>query len=228
MKLNNAVPWGSNLQEYRDMFMLSIDDLQNKTILSCGDGSASFNAEASKLNAKIVSIDPIYQFSAKDIEQRINDTSYIIANELKANREKFVWDSFKSPSELVDTRLKTMNIFLKDYENGKKKGRYIYQELPNLKFKDMSFDILLSSHFLFLYSKELDLDFHINSILKMCDIAKEEIKIFPILDLENRVSKHLKPILKILKEKKYKTEIVKCNYHLQKGANEYLSIRREN
>jgi hypothetical protein len=39
--LQSIVPWGRTLQEYRDMFLLDKQDLQQK-ILGCGDGSASF------------------------------------------------------------------------------------------------------------------------------------------------------------------------------------------
>ena len=34
--------------------------------------------------------------------------------------------------------------------------RYQYQKLPKLNFKDKEFDLALSSHFLFLYSKHFD------------------------------------------------------------------------
>jgi len=117
-----------------------------------------------------------------------------------------------------------MNKFIKDYDNGKKDGRYIHNELPKLEFKDNSFDLLLSSHFLFLYSEHFDLQFHIDSILEMCRVSNKEVRIFPLLDLKNQKSKHLEPILSILKENGYKTEITKSNYEFQKGANEMLKI----
>ena len=37
MKLENVIPWGRNLEEYKAMFMLSEDDFQLK-ILGYGDG----------------------------------------------------------------------------------------------------------------------------------------------------------------------------------------------
>jgi hypothetical protein len=70
MKLEEVVPWGRNLAEYRSMFSLSATDL-NAKILGCGDGPASFNAEMTELGHSVVSIDPIYQFSTEQIEQRV-------------------------------------------------------------------------------------------------------------------------------------------------------------
>ena len=224
MKLGNVVPWGRNLQEYKNMFLLTDEDLFTKTILSCGDGPASFNNEATKIGAKITSIDPIYQFSKDNIQQRINETKDIIIKEITKNKNNFIWKNFRDINQLIELRLKAMQEFLDDFEDGKKENRYIYQELPNLTFQPNSFDIVLSSHFLFLYSNHFDFEFHKNSILNMCKIAKSEVRIFPIYDLENKKSQHLKPILDILEQKKYKTNITRTNYEFQKGVDELLII----
>jgi len=72
-KLENVVPWGRNLDEYRNMFHLTDSDL-NKNIVSFGDGPASFNYEMMKLNLKVISLDPIYQFSKDELQQRIIET----------------------------------------------------------------------------------------------------------------------------------------------------------
>ena len=66
MKLNEVVLWGRTLGEYKLMFDLSKADLNSK-IIGCGDGPASFNAEMTELGHSVVSIDPVYQFSAKQI-----------------------------------------------------------------------------------------------------------------------------------------------------------------
>jgi len=227
VKLENVVPWGRNLQEYQKMFQLSQKDLQSK-ILGCGDGPSSFNFEVTKLNGNIISIDPIYQFSKDEIQKRIDETSSVVSKQLKQNQNDFVWKSIKSVDELINIRLTAMSNFIKDYDNGKKEGRYIYQELPKLSFKNDSFDLVLSSHFLFLYSEHFDLQFHIDSILEMCRVSKNEVKIFPLLDLKNQKSNFLEPILEVLKRKGFETKIIKTDYEFQKGANELLSIKVHN
>ena len=224
MKLENVVPWGRNLEEYQKMFQLSKENLQSK-ILGCGDGPSSFNFEVTKLGGNITSIDPIYQFTKDEIQQRIDETLSIVSGQLKQNQDDFIWKNIKSVDELIDIRLTAMSNFIKDYENGKNSKRYIYQELPKLAFLDASFDLVLSSHFLFLYSEHFDLKFHIDSILEMCRVSKKEVKIFPLLDLQNQKSKYLKPILDILKDKGFEAKLIKTNYEFQKGANELLSIK---
>ncbi len=153
MKLKDIVlPWGRTLAEYRAMFMLSDDDLESK-ILGCGDGPASFNAEVKELDGSVVSIDPIYAFSKEQIKKRIYEVASEIIEQIKQNRDSFVWRDIKDVDLLYNIRVSAMQSFLKDYEQGKKEGRYIYEELPTLSFKEKQFNIALSSHFLFLYSE---------------------------------------------------------------------------
>jgi len=223
MKLENVVPWGRNLEEYKAMFMLSENDLQ-LNILGCGDGPASVNYEHTANGGNIVSIDPIYQFSKQEIQQRINDTKLVVSEQLRKNKNDFIWKNISSVDELINIRLSAMNNFINDYENGKKENRYLYNELPKLSFSDDTFQLVLSSHFLFLYSEHYDLQFHINAILEICRVSSNEVRIFSLLDLQNQKSEYIEPILQILKEKGYKTKIIKTDYEFQKGANEMLSI----
>lgn len=72
MELENIVPWGRSFAEYQAMFKLSDSDLQ-KHILGCGDGPASFNSVLTKRGGNITSFDPIYEFTAPQIQSRINN-----------------------------------------------------------------------------------------------------------------------------------------------------------
>lgn len=69
MQLDKVVPFGRSLDEYRQMFALSEDDL-TRNIIGVGDGPASFNAEMHALGKRVVSVDPLFAFSAGDIERR--------------------------------------------------------------------------------------------------------------------------------------------------------------
>jgi len=222
MKLENVVPWGRNLAEYREMHLYSDAD-KHKNILGCGDGPASINSELTQLGVNITSIDPTYKFSKDEIAQRVDATASVVSEELRRNREDFVWKNIANIDDLIELRLSAMNMFLTDYESGVKEGRYIYQELPKLDFKDNSFDLAWSSHFLFLYSEHFDFEFHKSSILEMLRVANE-VRVFPLLDLKNEKSVHLKPLLRFLKEKGYIYEIQKSDYEFQKGADEMLRI----
>jgi len=223
-ELKNVVPWGRNLDEYISMFSLTDSDLE-KRIISFGDGPASFNREMTKLNRKVISLDPIYQFTKDELKRRIVETKETVLEQTRANQDKFVWTNIKNIQDLEMIRMNAMNDFIEDFELGKTQERYIYHELPNsTKYPDMSFDLGLSSHFLILYS-QLGLDFHIESISEMLRICKE-IRIFPILNLNAVKSEVLDGIVDYFKSD-FIIDIESVDYEFQKGGNQMLRIKRK-
>ena len=221
-ELKNTVPWGRNLEEYTKIFNLTEKDFQSK-IISFGDGPASFNSEMTRLNRNVVSIDPIYQFSASELKQRISETTEIVLEQTKANQANFIWKNIRDITHLSQIRLGAMTEFIADFELGKIQGRYQYHELPNrTKYADSTFDLGLSSHFLILYS-QLGVDFHIQSIAEMLRICKE-IRIFPLLNLDAKKSEVLEPIIDYFKSD-FKVEIKQVDYEFQKNGSEMLVIK---
>ena len=224
MKLEEIVPWGRTLAEYRSMFSLSETDL-NTNILGCGDGPASFNAEMTEIEHSVVSIDPVYQFSAAQIEQRVRATYEPVISQVKQNSSNYVWKNFQDADELGRERLNAMEKFLLDYESGKLAGRYLYQSLPNLKFADARFELCVCSHLLFLYSEQLSLDFHLASIHELLRVATE-VRIFPLLRLDGEPSSYLESILEDLSNQGFNTQVLSVDYEFQKGGNQMLKIGR--
>ncbi len=222
MKLNEVVPLGRTCTEYQAMFHLNKSDL-NKKILDCGGGPSSFNYEMKTRNMEVITIDPLYQFSRKDIKKRIDETFEDVMAQAKAGKNNYIWKNIKTVEELAETRTSAMNLFLNDFETGKKEKRYITAELPNLPFKDDEFDLALSSHFLFLYSDVLPLDFHINAVDEMLRVASE-VRIFPLLDLSTDKSQHVEEIIRIFKEKGMQVSIETVDYEFQRGGNQLMKI----
>src|SRR4029450_2841913 len=149
--LDDIVPWGRSFDEYRRRFARTDADLRSR-ILGCGDGPASFNAEGTRRGVSIISVDPIYRLDAAAIRDRVEATSAQILEETRRNAADFVWDSIGSGGELGRIRLTAMQTFLADYAAGTAEGRYVDAALPALPFDDLTFDLALCSHFLFLSS----------------------------------------------------------------------------
>lgn len=223
MQLKNIVPWGRNLSEYVAMFSMTQEDLDAK-ILDCGAGPSSFNMEVDLEGGSVVSIDPLYAYSKKEISTRIDEVTNDIMKQIEQNIESYVWKAIQNPDMLLDMRIEAMTEFVIDYEEGKEEGRYLNEELPSLSFDDKKFDLALSSHFLFLYSEHLDEEFHMKSILEMLRVANE-VRIFPLLDLKGNKSPYVETVIKKLEEQDYKTKIEKVRYEFQKGANAMLRIK---
>lgn len=223
-ELRDVMPWGRSFDEYLSMFGLTPADL-HRSILGCGDGPASFNAALSRQGGSIVSCDPMYRFSATELQRRIDEAAPLIAAETTKNADEFVWDHFDSVDALIAARMHAMSEFLLDYPDGLRGGRYVDASLPELPFPNDAFDLALCAHFLFLYSAQHDLDFHVRSIQELLRVAPEA-RIFPLLELGSVPSRHLQPAVDALGRHDVSVEIVEVPYEFQKGGNEMLRLRR--
>ena len=222
IKYHEIKPWGRSFNEYVRMFSLTPVDLKRK-IIGCGDGPASFNAELTALGGNIISIDPIYYFSADQIRQRISETYIDVVGQTRKNQDKFIWQEISSVEELGRIRMSAMTRFLEDFPAGKKQKRYVPGKLPSLPFGDKEFDLALSSHFLFLYTDNLSLEFHLKSLEELCRISNE-VRIFPLLDVNANRSAYLDHVINFLRTGEREVTEVKVPYEFQKGGNTMLKI----
>lgn len=222
IKLEKVVPFGRSLDEYVKMFNLTENDVK-KSILTVADGPASFNAEGSKRGYKITSVDPLYVFSSEEINERFYNVIDNIIEQVEKTVNSWVWSYHKSPQELRKNRENVTLLFCQDYEQGKRENRYQIGELPHLKYKDHEYELGLVSHFLFLYSDHFDQQFHLDSINEMLRVCPE-VRIFPLLTLQQKTSPYLDFIVRTLEEKGYKCVIEKVSYELQPKGNQMLRI----
>ena len=222
--LEQVVPWGRSLDEYRRMFEMSERNLA-ANILGCGDGPASFNAEMTALGRSVVSCDPIYAFSKEQIARRVEETYDPIIEQVRRNAQNYVWSDFRDPDALGQHRLATMRAFLADFDAGRTAARYLPDALPALSFADGQFDLALCSHLLFLYSEQLTLEFHTAAIHELCRVARE-VRIFPLLALDCRRSPHIAPVQERLCEAGFVVEIQHVPYEFQAGGNQMMRISR--
>ena len=217
--LDEVVPWGRSFDEYAAMFALDAHDLSRR-ILGCADGPASFNAEASAGGTRVVSCDPLYQFTPAEIASRIGKVAPLMLEQTRANRDGFVWDRFASVEELGRARHAAMDRFLAHYARARA-DRYVAAALPTLPFPDNSFDLALSSHFLFLYSAQLGFDFHLAAVRELCRVANE-VRIFPILTLGRDTSPYLNPLIDALARDGWTARLERVGYEFQRGGHTML------
>ena len=222
--IDGIIPWGRTMAEYCGMFDLGERDLRGR-ILGCGDGPASFNAEMTAQGYSVVSVDPLYAFAAEDIEKRVEETHDIVIEQLARNRDDFVWTYVPSLTALGQRRMWAMRKFLHDYARGLGEGRYLDASLPDLPFDDNSFDLALSSHFLFLYSREFDLDFHVRALEEMLRVAPEA-RAFPLLQVGGAPSPHVEGVIDAFTAQDIEARIEGVPYEFQRGGNRMLRLRR--
>ncbi|PZV05383.1 MAG: SAM-dependent methyltransferase [Leptolyngbya sp.] len=223
LTLEKVVPWGRSLSEYQRMFALTPADLQRR-IIDCGGGPASFNAEMTEQGYSVVSCDPIYQFSAAAIAQRIDETYPIILSGVAANLDSYCWQDITNPTQLGEVRMAAMRQFLADFSTEFTAGRYCAAALPTLPFPDKAFDLALCSHLLFTYSDQLSLEFHRAAITEMCRVA-QEVRIFPLLKISGEPSPHLPILQRELIQQGYSAIAQPVPYEFQKNGNQLLQIQ---
>ena len=223
-ELADVVPWGRSFDEYLAMFALTADDVK-KPIVGCGDGPASFNAVLTARGGTARSLDPLYAFDADEIRRRIDEVVPVVLEQTRQSAGDFVWSHIRSIEELRVVRLAAMEQFLADYEHPASRSRYQAGALPTLPYGDGDFALALCSHFLFLYSEHLPLQFHVDSIVEMCRVAAEA-RIFPLLELGGAESRHLRPLIDVMRGRGFSTTVVPVPYEFQRGGNQMLVVRK--
>ena len=226
--LDQILPWGRSFDEYLDMFALTPADLASR-ILALADGPASFNAHLTRRNGRVLSADPLYDFTADQIETRIAAARPLILSQAAANADRLLWgDRFPDLAALDAARSSAMADFLSDFRSPSAPTRYLATALPDLDHPALqpdSFDLALCSHFLFLYDTHLSLDFHIASIRRVLALAPQ-FRIFPLLNLEARPSALLDPVRTALHQSGHTTDLHTVPYEFQRGGNQMLIVSR--
>lgn len=222
MQNNGLVLWGHSLADYQEMFDLGQSDL-NKSILNCGSGPSSFNAEMTKAGHQVVSSHELYSLTRDELEKQINQYFQDMLAKIQAEQDHFLWDHIGSLNELASARQESLQKFLKDYEAGKKEQRYQAIKFEKLPYKDLEFDLALSSHFLFFNQDESDAEFLKAVLLELCRVA-HEVRIFPLVNHHGETSPLVAPLLLELQQKNLGVEIRQVPYKFQKNGNAMLRI----
>jgi hypothetical protein len=172
-----------------------------------------------------VSCDPIYQWSADDIRERISRTYEQVLEQARQNEQDFLWETIPSVDELGRVRMTAMREFLADYPDGGREGRYVAAQLPSLPFRDGEFDLALCSHLLFLYSDHLGEALHRASVLELGRVAAE-VRVFPLLALGGGPSPFVDGCADLLRESGYEVAVERVTHEFQRGGNQMIRFRR--
>lgn len=224
LDLERIVFIGRTFEEYLDMFSLSKEELQGKKILDCPAGACSFTAVGNKSGLDVTACDIAYYYSGEDLKNKgLHDIEHAMEHMQKA-QNNYKWDYFKDIEGLRNHRLSALQDCANDMRESSE--RYIPVTLPSLPFKNEEFDILLSAHFLFMYADRLDYEYHIETLNELLRVTKEEVRIFPLVDLEGKKYNHLDELISYLTNNDYTVEEVEVAYEFQANANSMLTIRK--
>lgn len=224
LDLERIVFIGRTFEEYLDMFSLSAESLKGKKILDCPAGACSFTAVGNYQDLDVKAADIAYFHSKEDLYNKgLQDIEHTMEFMDKA-KNNYIWNYFEDTNDLRKHRLRALKDCAKDMRESSE--RYVPVTLPSLPFNDAEFDILLSARFLFMYADRLDYQFHLAALNELLRVTQEEIRIFPLVDLEGKRYVHLDKLISYLADNGCTVEEVKVPYEFQANANSMLIIKK--
>jgi hypothetical protein len=211
-----------SFDEYIAMFDLDAADL-GRTILDCPGGAASFCAEARARGIAVTATDPVYAAAPRWLRQHAVDEAIRGNRHTAASVESFAWTFFTDIDDHLRKRTAAARSFGEHF--GVSPAPYVAAALPSLPFRDQSFDLVLSSHFLFMYADRLDDDFHFQAAAEMLRVARREVRIFPLVaDPGTDTSSLLQSLRRRLTDAGAKCEVRPSRYEFQLGGDKILVI----
>ncbi|MDP1602901.1 MAG: hypothetical protein Q8M03_06505 [Legionella sp.] len=220
--MSNLVLWGHHIDEYQEMFDLTPAQLDGK-FLEYSSGPSAFNAEMRQRGKNCISCDPLYTLDKATLTSKTALIFADMAEKVQREEDKFDFSKYGNIDGLIEKRQAGMAVFFADYLAGKKEKRYVPIHDITLPFPDFSFDLAISSHYLFGEIENQDLDFHLQVLKELARVAKE-VRVFPLIDRNGKPSPFLGPVLLGLQKDNYGVEVRSVDYHLQPKGNAMLRI----
>lgn len=222
MTLKDFLITGRTFDEYVAFFGLDVGALAGKKILDCPAGVSGFVAEAVQHGIDAHGCDMLYGFSREAIVRQAHASIGRIYEDVRwmAGHN---WQFYGSVAQHRREREDALQRFSEDFPS----PRYRREVLPELTYPDDSFDLLLSSHLLFVYDDRLNLDFHLASIASMLRVA-QEVRLFPLVDFKNsrrdEPDNH-SPLVEAVRQR-FDAEIIPVGFEFQPGANACMRLLR--
>lgn len=215
---------GRTFAEYCGFFDLDPEALVGETVLDCPSGVGSFVAEATDRGVDAVGADVLYDTPSPELARRSRRDCHDTVRQVRAKRDLFVWDYYDD----VPTRRRHLERaherFLRDYDDGRRAGRYVPARLPDLPFPDDTFSLVLSAHLLFLYADRLSDAFHREALRELCRVSSDEVRVFPLVGLDTEPYDRLDATLADLRTAGYEATVESVPFEFQRGATEMLRV----
>ncbi|MFD0698606.1 methyltransferase domain-containing protein [Paenibacillus sp. GCM10027628] len=214
--------------EYERMFLLNDKELQGKRVLDVAGGASSFTAEARRKGVLSEAADPLYSKSVEEITEHGMQEIEVVAAKMEKLVDVYNWEFYGSVEKHRAGRVEGLRLFSEDFASPDARVRYHTSILPNLPFADNSFDLVLCSHFLFLYEEQFDYGFHLASVRELLRVCKTggEVRIYPLLNFRTVEYCRLQELLDELTSSGYLVRKSKANLPFLPNSEQFLVISK--
>jgi SAM-dependent methyltransferase len=213
------------LAAYRDMFLLTDDELRAGPILDCPAGASPFGALVRALGGQAVSVDPAYG-EAEALVDRVAVDIVRIADWQRANPAGFNWSYLGSPEGLARTWTSALEVFAADFAPDG--SRYVAAALPHLPFPDDHFALALSGFLLFVYPELFGEDELVAALRELARVTRGEVRVYPLTTSAGEPYAELPAVRARLAAHGVDTEIrsTGCTYATTPDSDRMLVCRR--
>lgn len=205
------------------MFGLGDGDVLAGPVLDCPGGAGAFGAGVRARGGVAMSADPAYASPPAELATTARAGLERGVAYLQENRDSYVWTFFSSLDELRARRLAALEEFAADF--GGPDARYVAAALPGLPFGDGAFRLVLSGYLLFAYPDHLDLAAHRAALRELLRVAREEVRLFPLIDTAYARHPAIDDLRRELADDGVTSEVRRVQYEFQRGGNEVLVLR---
>jgi hypothetical protein len=208
------------LDDYRDIFLLEEEELFTSHILDCGSGASPFGAQVRALGGSVVSVDPVYQHAATDLQAIVLNDLALVARWTRDHSECFDWSNLGSPRMCERYFRLAAELFVADYRPDA--AHYVAAGLPTLPFRDGGFDLSLCSHLLFSSANHLSYAETLSAIRELLRVTHGEVRIYPLTSLEGTPYPGLDELRAQLSAEGYASELRPSSFRFVPGADDML------
>lgn len=185
--------------EYMRMFDLHEAGFAQGEVLDIAAGGSSFTAELNARGFQGTALDPRYGMPSADawIAEAREEIETSTAK-LDALSAQFDWTYYGDIGRHREGRIASLDKFARHLASEEGRSRYIAGSLPELPFEDGRFNLVLCSHFLFLYADQFGPEFHERAVAEMMRVCAPggTVKIYPLQSLKWVPYPHLPHIMK--------------------------------
>lgn len=220
--LGDIIVTARPFDEYVAMFDLRDDDLRVGPVLDCPAGASGFAHGARARAADVTAVDPMYaQPHSALVERARRDTAF--GNDyVRTNPDTYQWGFFADVDDHLRRRMGAVDAF--DSDRRTHPDRYVPGILPALPFGDGAFELVLSSHLLFVYPDHFDYAAHVAGTRELARVARGEVRIFPLVDTTTEPWPHLARLRRDLESAGHASEVRPVPYEFIRGGTEMLVI----
>ncbi len=220
--LGDIIVTARPFDEYLAMFDLAVADVIVGAILDCPAGASGFAAGVRAMGGDVTAVDPAYCVPHDDLVARARRDAAFGNDYVASNPHVYAWDFFRDLDDHLSRRMAAVDAF--DRDRRQNPDQYVQAQLPELPFADNEFDLVVSSHLLFVYPDHFDRSAHVAGALELSRVASGEARIFPLVDTTMGRWPHLDELRRDLAAAGHASEVRRVPYEFIRGGDAMLVI----